>query len=400
MRVLLAGQAYYRRDNGQAVFTMNLAEGLTSAGHQVLVMAPSPTGKAARKVVHGVTIQGVPAVALIDNTNVTAFSQGLVARTMTAFQPDVVHVQDHYFLSRSVVAVARAQHRLTVGTNHFLPDNLTDNLPLTHWLHKPLDQLLWSAMLTVYNHLDAVSTPTETAAAILRAQGLRVPVTAISCGVDVERFRPRPDVDRARLRQRYGLAMDKTILLYVGRLDREKDLDLLIRAFAQVPRTDLQLVLGGKGGELAHLKRICDELALAEKVIFPGFIADADLPQLLNSADLFVMPSHAELQSIATLEAMASGLPILAANARALPELVQPGVNGQLFTAGDVADAACKINELVEQQATWSAMGAASRSKAEHHAHKRAIVRYLHWYQEAAHAYQLQHATGKLAPAH
>ncbi|MEZ4620878.1 MAG: glycosyltransferase [Caldilineaceae bacterium] len=240
MKILLVGQAYYRRDNGQAVFTINLAEGLAAAGHQVLVVAPSLSGKAARSEEHGVIVQTVPALALIDNTNVTAFCRGLIARTIDKFQPDVVHVQDHYFLSRSVLAIARARRLPAVGTNHFLPENLTDNLPVTLWARKALDRLLWSTMLSAYNHLGAVSTPTETAAKILRAQGIHVPVTAISCGVNVERFQPRPQLDRLVLRARYGIAPDKLIVCYVGRLDREKDLDVLIKAVAQLDRDDLQ----------------------------------------------------------------------------------------------------------------------------------------------------------------
>ena len=129
MKILFVGQAFYRRDNGQAVFTINLAEGLVAAGHQVLVLVPSLSGKAERKAEHGVTVQMVPALSLVDNTNITAFAGGLVERTIMAFQPDVVHVQDHYFLSHSALAVAHKLHLLTVGTNHFLPENLTDNLP-------------------------------------------------------------------------------------------------------------------------------------------------------------------------------------------------------------------------------------------------------------------------------
>ncbi|HMN27038.1 MAG TPA: glycosyltransferase, partial [Caldilineaceae bacterium] len=248
MKILLVGQAYYRRDSGQAVFTINLAEGLAAVGHQVLVLAPSLNGHAERWQAHGVTVQTAPAWSLIDNANITLFSGGLVEQTMATFQPDLVHLQDHYFLSHSVLTVAYAHHLLAVGTNHFLPENLSDNLPFAHWAHKPLDQMLWSTMTMVYNQLQAVATPTETAAAILRTQGIHVPVTAISCGVDVHRFQPRPGLERSPIRKRYGLAPDKITFCYIGRLAREKDLGLMIRAFAQLDRQDIQLAIGGKGG--------------------------------------------------------------------------------------------------------------------------------------------------------
>ena len=384
MNILLAGQAYYRRDNGQAVFTINLAEGLASAGHHVLVLAPSATRRSERWQERGVQIQTVPTLPLFNNTNVTAFAGGVINATLDQFQPDVVHIQDHYFLSRAVLKAAHARGILTVGTNHFLPENLTDNI-LRHGmfatlLQKPVEHLLWKTMLDVYNQLAAVTTPTATAAAILRSQGIQPPVSAISCGVDVNRFEPRATLDRSRMRQKYGLAPDKAILLYVGRIDREKGLDQLIQALALLERNDLQLAIGGKGAFRPELEELCAELNLQQKVVFLGFVPDADLPGLLNSVDIFAMPSHAELQSIATLEAMASGLPILAANARALPELVTPDVNGLLFSTTDVADTARAIEKLMRLRSQWGDMGAASRKRAEHHSHTQIIARYVAWY--------------------
>lgn len=384
MNILLAGQAYYRRDNGQAVFTMNLAEGLVAAGHQVTVLAPSESSTVTFTEVHGVAVQTVPALALIDNTNITAFSGSLVEQTLTAFKPDVVHIQDHYFLSHTVLAAARARDILAVGTNHFLPENLTDNLPFSQWLHKPLDYFLWSTMLAVYNQLSAVATPTETAATILRSHRIRVPVTAISCGVELERFHPRPELDRHTIRHKYNIATDKIAFLYVGRIDREKDLDVLIHGWAQVARSDIQLVLAGKGGFRPDLEKLVDEYGLHEGVVFAGFVPDEDLPLLLNSVDIFAMPSHAELQSIATLEAMASGLPILAANARALPELVRSSSNGYLFSVGNPIDAARKISMLADHPEHWAAMSLASQQRASLHAHDKVVAQYTEWYQQAA----------------
>ncbi|MEZ4620877.1 MAG: glycosyltransferase [Caldilineaceae bacterium] len=139
--------------------------------------------------------------------------------------------------------------------------------------------------------------------------------------------------------------------------------------------------IGGKGACRAELAKLCQELALGDKVIFPGFIADADLPQLLNSVDIFAMPSHAELQSIATLEAMAevvcrSWLPMPAP----LPELVTPAINGALFAPRDPSAAVAAMERLLQQRTRWQEMGTASRTKAECHAHERVVTHYVQWY--------------------
>ena len=346
MKILLAGQAFYQPNNGQAVFTINLAEGLAAAGHRVMVLAPSETGQAYQRQQQGVRLQTVPALHLKYNANVTAFTDRLVAQTGAAFAPDIVHIQDHYFLSRTVLRMVRRPPLKTIGTNHFLPANLTDNFTLPAWLRIPLQSWLWRNMLAVYNRLDGVTTPTATAVAILKKVGLRVPVQAISCGVDRWHFRPRPDLDRTVMRRKYGLQPDKPTLIYVGRVDYEKCLDTVLYALAALDRDDLQCAIVGTGRDVNHLQALCAQLGLGARVVFTGFVPAGDLPLLLNSADAFIMPSPAELQSIATLEAMASGVPVIQPNWGSFPEMIDRTGGGLLFTPNDGQALAERIREL------------------------------------------------------
>ncbi|MEW5961329.1 MAG: glycosyltransferase [Chloroflexota bacterium] len=382
MRILITGQTFYQKNNGQAVFTVHLAEGLVQLGHEVMVIAPSESWRPYNQTHHGLTLQTVPTIPLKHNANITGFSGQLVEQAITQFQPDLVHIQDHYFLSRAVWQVARKYGLAMMGTNHFLPDNLTYNFRIPVRLSPPLHRLMWRDLLTMFNTLQAVTTPTETAANILRKQKITAPVQAISCGVDQARFRPRPDFDRRRFRRQYGLDPEKFLLLYVGRVDREKALDILIRAVATLGRDDLQLAIAGQGTHLANLQTLSRQLSPARPMIFTGYFPSHDLPFLLNSADIFVMPSRAELQSIATLEAMSSGLPVLAANARALPELVEDGVNGYLFEVDNIQDARQKLTMLVDDRRRWPAMAAASLAKARPHSLPNTIRRYDMLYQE------------------
>lgn len=381
MRILTAGQAFYKKNNGQAVFTIHLAAGLTQAGHEVLVVAPSEKGRAHRKSGNGLVLQTVPTLPIKYNLNITLFSNKLVNQAIAEFKPDVVHIQDHYFLSRNVLHVAHKHNIPVVGTNHFLPDNLSYNFRIPTWARMSIHRLLWNDMLTIFNTLQVVTTPTETAACILRQQQIKVPVQAISCGVDQTRFRPRPELDRIALRQRYGLAANKILLLYVGRVDREKGLDILVQAINTLQRDDIQLAIVGKGSGLNDLQSLTQSLSLEKRVVFLGYVPGHDLPCLLNSADIFAMPSQAELQSIATLEAMASGLPVLAANARALPELVDHQVNGYLFEGSNVIEAAQGIATLADDRDQWAAMGQASLLKVRPHSLPNTIQRYINLYQ-------------------
>lgn len=382
MKVLLAGQAFYRKDNGQATFTVTLAEGLADNGHRVAVVAPRAVGCTDAFSKNGVKVHQVAALSLGHNANLSAFSGRRVERILSVLRPDIVHIQDHYFVSRTVWDKARRLRIPVVGTNHFLPDNLTGNMHLPSCLRPMAHRLLWHNLLSLFNRLDGVAAPTRTAASILEQAGCRLFVEAISNGIDIHRFSPRPDADRRQLRRRYGLDPGCAVFLYVGRVDREKGLDVLLKAARRIPDHTLQIVIVGKGRFLKALKRMHANLELRERVVFTGYVPDEDLPLLYNSADVFVMPSSVELQSIATLEAMASGMPVLAAVACALPELVCPGVNGLLFKPGSSEDAARCMRDMLASKASWPAMGQAARLQAERHSHEETLRRYMAWYQE------------------
>ncbi|HWU40000.1 MAG TPA: glycosyltransferase, partial [Candidatus Acidoferrum sp.] len=237
-------------------------------------------------------------------------------------------------------------------------------------------RILWWTMLSIYNKLDMITTPTETAASILRRQPVRVPIRAISCGVDTRRFAPRDHQNREEARARFHIDRDKPLLIYVGRLDPEKRLDLLLEAFSLQHHPDARLVVGGYGSQGGALVALARRLGISDRVTFTGYIPQNEMPLLLASADIFCMPSPEELQSIATLEAMASGKPILAANARALPELVANEVNGMLFTPGDARDAARAMDVLLGDPSAWPRLGQASLERVQKHSLKVTIRQY------------------------
>ena len=172
--------------------------------------------------------------------------------------------------------------------------------------------------------------------------------------------------------------------MYVGRVDREKRLDVLLDAVAQLVRKDFQLAIVGTGRYDEEIHERARQLGLLSEghVVFTGRVSGDALPSLLNAADFFAMPSEAELQSIATLEAMATGLPVLAADATALPELVENGVNGFLFMSGNVEDAARRIAQLADTPGAWPNMGRASRAKVRRHSLTMTLRRYMDLYRD------------------
>lgn len=400
MRILIAGTTYYPALNGQAIFTVNLAEGLARRGNQVLMLSQSEKGYPYHLEHNGVWVEAASTFSadkFYPGMHVTLFPGNAVAEVVKKFRPDIVHVQDHFPLSQHVYHVARRMKIKVIGTNHFMPGNITPYLPGAMRIRPFYDWALWQWMLSLYNHLDVVTAPSRTAAAILHTQKISPPVYPVSCGVDFGRFRPMPGLDTVEWRRRYNLDPQRFTFLFVGRVDGEKRIDVLLHALHLLNRPDIQFAIAGRGAVLNEMQLLAARLGLGDHARFLGFVPDADLPSLLNSVDVFAMPSEAELLSIATLEAMASGRPVLAANSQALPELVSEGVNGYLFQPGNPEDAARYLASLANHPERLPALGASSLEKVKPHSLENTLSRYEEIYQIALAVASVRHP--HLSPA-
>jgi 1,2-diacylglycerol 3-alpha-glucosyltransferase len=369
MRILTVLDSYPPDLNGGAYFMHRLARTLVERGHEVLVVCPSRTLRHEEDTYEGVRtfrLRSYP-LPLYDTFRV-CWPVGIeptVHRAVADFAPDVVHLQGKFFLGGMVFRAARAQRIPLVATNHFMPENFFHYTRLPPRFLPWFKRVTWGIVLDMLAQVDAVTTPTPTAARLLREAGLARPVHAISCGVDLGTFRPGRDA--SGLRKRLGIDA-RPVALYTGRLDEEKRLPDVLRAFARVrARLDVRLVLVGMGSLSAALKRLARGLGLDGSVTFTGRLSDAEYPDAFGLADFFVHAGVAELQSICALEAAASGLPLVCARAMALPELVREGENGFGFEPGDEEALAEAMIRLFSDTTLREAQGRASRALAERH---------------------------------
>jgi glycosyltransferase involved in cell wall biosynthesis len=251
-----------------------------------------------------------------------------IASVLRRVKPDALHLQSHLWIGRFAVRAASHTGVRLIATNHIMPENLIKYSLLPRWLEAPAMRWAWRDAGRIMRKMDAVTTPTRRAAELLeKAAGLSG-VRAISCGIDAAKFANPTATSNAKPR-----------VLFVGRLDAEKRADVLIRAFAKltdIPGSTLELI--GDGGERKNFENLATTLGVGDRVRFLGHVTDTELQRAYERCTVFVMPSIAELQSIATMEAMASGRPVIGADAMALPHLVHDGDNGYLFPPDD-ADA-------------------------------------------------------------
>ena len=367
--------------NGAARFAERLAGGLVRNGHTVHVIAPS-TNKTygTYREVH----DGVPIIVHRLKSHRLPQHQSLrfaspvnlrrsVRNLLSKIKPDAVHIQSHLIVGRILAKEAMRQNMRLVATNHTMPENLIRySILIPKFLENLVKSIAWKDSYSVLRRAEVVTTPTKKASEILMANTRLQRVLAISCGIDAKQFASTSDVSTASRRA-----------LFVGRLDYEKRVHVLIEAFSLLPKTlGLSLELVGDGSERQSLETWAAELGVADRVIFRGHITDSELPKAYARSTVFVMPSTAELQSIATLEAMASGRPIIAANAAALPHLVHDGENGFLFQPDSAEDLSRKLAAIFAlSEAELKSFGRASLFLIQSHDISQTISRFEQIYE-------------------
>lgn len=246
---------------------------------------------------------------------------------MRMVQPDAVHIQSHLIVGRYLIRSAAPYKTRLLATNHIMPENLIKySVIIPKWFEKTAMKLAWRDAGRILKKVDFITTPTRRAAELLESAAGVTDVLAISCGIEASKFANSTPTSNKVPR-----------ILFLGRLDYEKHIHNLLSAVAKLPaELNTQVEIVGDGGERKALELQAQQLGIAKQVKFLGHISEDELPKAYERATLFAMPSIAELQSIATMEAMASGRPVVAADAMALPHLVHDGDNGYLFPPDDI----------------------------------------------------------------
>lgn len=345
LTIVMAADTFAPDVNGAARFAERLSAGLAARGHDVHVVTPSITHSA-----HGtfteqiegqdLTVHRLPGWRWYPHDWLRFvlpwMSKHYARRVLKDVRPDVVHSQSHIVIGRGLTRIARKRGIPVIATNHVMAENIIDFTTLPPLLDKVAIRLAWDDARRTFEMSRAVTTPTRRAAEFLERTIDIDGVVPISCGIDKANY--TPDLTPREHKR----------VLFVGRLTTEKHVEVTLEAIAKlVPELDLHFDIVGGGDQRRNLEQAAHRLGLDERVTFHGRTSEEDLRAAYTRADAFVIASIAELQSIATMEAMASGLPILAANAVALPHLVTDGENGYLFEPGDADDLAEKLRRVM-----------------------------------------------------
>lgn len=379
MRVLISVGNYINVVDGVALTYARLVRTRLAAGDQIMVVGPGAERPKLEPSGRFVSLPSVP----IPVQPEYRFALGIpraTRRALEQFEPELVHVASPDLAGSAALDFAAAHGIPAVGSYHSEIARYLRFMPLgaSRWAWPAalnlLERSVWAWVRRFYARCRHVYAPSEAMVASLRARGLQGDLRVWSRGVDAERFNP---VHRDRdFRLSLGVGDELPLILFVARLRREKGLDMLAEVLARLRETGPPhaSAIAGDGPRRASLGRRCPNTRLL------GELDRGALARAYASADLFLYPSTTETFGNVTLEAMASGLPTICADASGSDALVVRGQTGELAQPGDVASFVDAITPLLHDAERRRSMGRAARARALEHTWDRAIEQLVaHW---------------------
>lgn len=374
MKIFISSTGYPPYVSGVATATANLAQTL-ALHHQVTVLSSTTVKKPHTQIINSnLTLHLFPGINFKKRANLTIPYPypKKIKNLILSIQPDVIHLQDFSPLGLSALALANEIKIPAVITHHFtaefvfktiVADKRISNLLCQNSTTKQL--IYWLANL-IYNKSQLLTVPNPQLIPLFKTAGLKTPIISIPNGIITKNFQFKTDF--AKLKQQYHLTGSKYIL-FVGRLDSDKNLEILINAFKLVTLSHpkLNLLIVGEGNQQTALARQIKKLKLNSSTFLLGKIDNQtkSLSHLYNAASVFVNPSIIENQSVSFIEAFSAGLPIVAANHPLQTDFIKDQVNGLLAKPNNPISFAQAIEQILLNPNLASVISQNNRLKAK-----------------------------------
>ncbi len=350
---LFSGNYNYTRDGANQALNL-LVRHLLAHGVAVRVYSPTTERPAFAPVGDLVSVPAIPMPAGREEYRLARYLPAATRADLEAFAPNIVHVSAPDLLNHGAVSWARRQGIPSVASFHTRFETY-----FRYYRIGFLEPVIKAIMTRFYNRVDRVMPPSPSMGTLLQDWGVTTPITIWSRGIDHDRFTParRDDAWRRGL----GIADDEIAIGFLGRLVKEKGLDVFAEVVKQLTRRGVphKVLVVGKGPAQDWFAQ------QAPGAIFAGFQSGNDLGRAVASMDVFFNPSITETFGNVTTEAMAAGVPVVAARATGAVDLVEDGVTGFLVAPTDVAGYADAIARIVANPTLKRTMAAAGAARAD-----------------------------------
>lgn len=349
MKILITTDLFSEPTNGVVTSVNNLREELTRKGHDVRVLTLSGNLHTYKDG----TVYYIKSISLdfiYPAVRMPVSYRNQLIQEILDWKPDIIHSQCEFFSFQFASHISKKLHIPLVHTYHTLyeqyvtyviPSRRLGNV-LVRFLSKK--RLKWAARIIA---------PTKKVEDALREYGLPNPISIIPSGISLEQHKKRlSDVDRMQKRRDLGIPDDHKVMLSLGRLGVEKNLEELLKLFAQELHHNKKLtfLIVGDGPAREGLEKMSQDLGISDHVIFTGMISPTEVQDYYQLCDVFVSASTSETQGLTYIEAAANGLPLLCREDPCLKDVIQEGVNGYEYTVPE--DFIDKLNAILNN-ADW-----------------------------------------------
>ena len=350
MKIAFFTETFLPKVDGIVTRLTKTVQHLVTAGDEVLIFCP----EGAPDIYMGAQVVGVPAMPLPLYPELKlALPRPAVAEALDRFQPDLVHVVNPAVLGLGGIWLAKTKAYPLVASYH-------THLPkyLEHYGMGMLEPLLWELLKAAHNQARLNLCTSTAMVQELSEKGIQH-TDLWQRGVDTELFQPALRSETMRARLLNGQSDTGKLLLYIGRLSAEKQIERIRPVLEAMP--DARLALVGDGPYRQQLEKIF----AGTPTHFVGYLAGQDLAAAYASGDAFLFPSSTETLGLVLLEAMAAGCPVVGANRGGIPDIVSDGVNGCLYEPNQEGSLAAAVERLLGDASQRAQLRQNAREEAE-----------------------------------
>ncbi len=346
MRIAIFTDSFWPQINGVTTSILNTVSQLSSQGHHFIIFAPKPKSfPGPEPQLKNTRIIWLPAEPLPTYTDylIAYLVPPSAKKAFKDFHADIVHVHTPFFVAEKGITYAKRARTPVIGTFHTLVSEFLEYVPIPKIKHNPImKQLTWVYTQHFYKRCDVITTPTKVLADELHENGFKN-VNVLTNAIDYEQFS----------RGKTKTIGKKINLCYFGRVSFEKRIDIALEALFLLRKkySNVEMNIIGSGPAEESLKRQARELGIEKYVHFLGPKRGKELAHVVKQNHILVAPSPMETQGLYVLEAMAAGLCVVGANARAIPVALGKNERGLLFETNNVEDCAEKIEKLMKNPA-------------------------------------------------
>ncbi len=329
MKILITTDLFTTDTNGVVTSVKNLRRELTALGHEVRILTLSE-GSYSYRLGNVYYIRSLPLGAVYPDVRMATAYRHRLIRQLMDWRPDVIHSQCEFFSFQFAHYIAKHTGAPIVHTYHTLYEQYVGYvMPV-----KELGDITVSNLSRLrLKRVRRIIAPTKKVEQTLRGYGLKAPISVVPSGIKLEQHAFRLGAaERMKRRKALGIGSEDRVLLNIGRLGHEKNIDELIRFFAAAHQKHLVFLIVGDGPAREKLEALARELGVQDKVIFTGMVPPSQVQQYYQLGDMFVSASTSETQGLTYIEAAANGLPLLCRQDPCLDGVLLQGENGYAYT--------------------------------------------------------------------